>query len=562
MQPSESAEFVLSPVPPGRNGLMTALVAAAPSLPKDIADLGDVDALYAAVCSRDSRFAGRFYVGVRTTGIYCRPGCPAKIPRRENIVFYRSAAAAQEAGFRACLRCRPETLPGTPAWRGTSATVGRAVKRILATAGRENADGHGTADPAPASVMALAERAGVGPRHLRRLFVAHVGASPSRVARARRLDLAEDMIRNTSKSMADIAFESGFASVRRFNEAIREAFGKAPGELRREAKEPAGETTSKASRVLHPDGLSLRLSYRPPFDAAALFAFLAARAVEGVELVGSAEDHEGDPDHLYRRTFELPNRSGTVGVLEVTHEAARRALRVRLLHPRVAEPVELASRVERLFDLKANPARIAERLGSDPLLGALVAGRPGLRVPGAWDPFELAVRAVLGQVVSVRMARTFANRFVATFGRALPKECRVDGALTHLFPNPQDLAGVEASRVAAIGIPKSRAGAILAIAEAARSGLLRFGPEARLETIVERLVQLPGVGPWTAQYIAMRAYGEPDAFPSGDLVVQQVLGRERKEKTRVSAAEAEQRAEPWRPFRAYATLHLWMASAP
>lgn len=469
----------------------------------------------AAFLGRDRRFAGRFYAGVTSTGIYCRPGCPAPLPKPRNVLFFRCAAAAEEAGFRACLRCRPETAPGTPAWAGTSATVARALRQIEA----------GLADDAP--LGSLAARLGVGERHLRRLFAEHLGASPVAIARTRRLHFARRLLDDASLRMSDVALAAGYSSVRRFNEAMRAAFGVPPGQLRR-------STETAAARA----GLSLSLPFRPPFDGAALLAFLAKRAVPGVEEVSGG---------VYRRTAEV---GGTAGIVEAQVDESRGILSLRLFGLGTASALEATRRAGRLFDLDADPATIATHLGSDPLLAPLVARRPGLRVPGAWDPFETAVRTILGQQVSVKAARTLAARLASRFGRALPAGIAREG-LTRLFPRAEELAEAD---VASIGLTSRRADTLRVLAREVALGRVDLGPAASLDEAEARLAGVPGIGPWTAQVIALRALGEPDALPAGDLGLRKALAQGGSLPT-VAAVEA--RARGWRPWRAYALIHLW-----
>ena len=476
----------------------------------------DRDSCLAAFLGRDRRFAGRFYAAVTTTGVYCRPGCPAPLPKPRNVRFFRCAAAAEEAGFRACRRCRPETAPGTPAWSGSSATVARALRQIEA----------GLADDAP--LGALAARLGVGERQLRRLFAEHLGASPVAVARTRRLHFARRLLDDTSLRMSDVALAAGYSSVRRFNEAMKAAFGVPPTELRRAA--PA--TTAPGA------GMTLRLPFRLPFDAGSLLAFLAARAVPGVEEV---------EDGSYRRTARL---AGSAGVIEATPEEGHGAIVLRLRGLSAASALEASRRAARLFDLEADPGAIAAHLAADPLLGPLVARRPGLRVPGAWDPFETAVRTVLGQQVSVRAARTLAGRLVERFGSELPASA-ARGRLSRLFPGAEALAEAD---VASIGIPRRRGETIRTLAREVALGRLDLGPAASLLDAETRLARIPGIGSWTTQAIALRSLGEPDAFPAGDLGVRKALAAGGP---LPSEAAVTSRARAWRPWRAYALVHLW-----
>ena len=452
-----------------------------------------------AARSRDPRFDGRFFIGVKTTGIYCRPICPAPAPRRENVTYYPTAAAAAAAGLRPCLRCRPEAAPGTPAWMGTSAIVGRALRLI----------GEGALDEA--GVEQLAERVGVTDRHLRRLFLAHLGATPLDVAITRRLHFAKKLIDETTLPFTEVALASGFGSVRRFNGAIQRTYARTPSALRR-LRRPAAE---------EPHCFRFRLAYRPPYDWEALLAFLRARAIPGVETADASS---------YRRTIELGGLAGRI-VVRPAPEGPALEVEVQFGDPR--RLLAIVERVRRVFDLGADPAVIASHLGGDRLLGPLLARHPGLRAPGAWDPFELAVRAILGQQISVAAASTMAGRLAARFGAPglAPGE--------RLFPGPDRLAQAPIEEV---GVVRVRAEAIRALARAAAGGAL----PASLQSI-------HGVGEWTEQYVALRAQGDTDAFPSGDLVLRRVAGAR-------SARELEQRAEAWRPWRAYAVILLWQGA--
>jgi AraC family transcriptional regulator, regulatory protein of adaptative response / DNA-3-methyladenine glycosylase II len=469
-----------------------------------------------AILSRDGRFAGRFFVGVATTGVYCRPGCPAPLPKPKNMRFYAYAAAAEDAGFRPCRRCRPETAPGSPVWDGTSATVSRALKRIF------DGDGH-------ESVEALAERLGLGSRHLRRLFAEHVGASPASLQRTHRVHFARRLLDETSLPVTEVAFAAGFESVRRFNDAIRATFHRAPRELRKQA---AADGERRAG-----DFLRLKLPVRLPFEAPALFAFLKERTLPGVETVHGL---------TYARSIEHRDRTGT---LSVSYESGRSFLDLSVNFAPGPDLLDLVHRAGRIFDIDADPLAIAEVLRRDPLLAPLVKASPGLRVPGAWDPFELAVRAILGQQVSVRGARTLAGRLVAAFGRPLSGG-GADG-LTHFFPSPAALAAADLSR---IGLPGARAAAIRTLAAAVHARTIELAAPRGLDDFERRLSKLPGIGPWTAQYVALRAFGEPDAFPAGDLGLRRALEAAH---VPADATSLGLRAAAWSPFRAYATLHLW-----
>ncbi|WP_309646418.1 AlkA N-terminal domain-containing protein [Phenylobacterium sp.] len=481
----------------------------------------DDDACYRAFQTRDVRFDGRIFSGVRTTGIYCRPVCPARIPKRENMSFYRSAAAAQEAGFRPCLRCRPETSPDLGSWRGTSNTVSRALALIEA----------GAMDAG--DVDALAGRLGVGERQLRRLFQQHVGASPVAVAQTRRVLLAKQLLHETRLPMAEVALAAGFGSVRRFNETFQQLFGRPPGRLRRlgGADIAAGEGGAA----------TIKLPYRAPYDWPAMLAFLTARAIPGVEVV----TNQG-----YARALAVGDARGVVMV----ERGEGSYLKVTLRFPKVQVWPSIIARVRRVFDLAADPAIIEAHLSEDPVLAPLVAARPGLRAPGAWDGFELSVRAVLGQQITVHAARQLAGKITAAYGEPLLDEAANRMGLTHFFPTPERLAQVD---VETLAMPRARGRALVGLAVAAAADPDLFGTRRSLDEAVAALRALPGIGEWTAQYIAMRALREPDAFPSADIGLMRAL--ETPDGVRPTPAELLARAERWRPWRAYAASHLWAA---
>jgi len=471
----------------------------------------DEEVCYRAVRSRDRRFEGRFIVAVETTGVYCRPGCPARTPSRRNVRFLPTPAAAEEAGFRACMKCRPDASPDSAAWLGTSATVARALRLI-----DEGGLGSG--------VDALAGRLGMGGRHLRRLFTEQLGAPPRAIARTRKVHFARKLLEETRLPMGAVARSAGFRSLRRFNAAMKEAFGRPPRELRglngrrRVGPAPARE-------------LELCLPYRPPFDWDSLISFLAMRAIPGVEVV------DGDS---YRRTVKVAGREGTIRVSQLRGKQAL-GLSVSLeVGPGLDK---LVRRVRRLFDLDSDPDRIARDLRRDPALAPLVAAFPGLRVPGAWDGFETSVRAILGQQVSVKGATTLSGRLVEAHGERMAGGA--DG-LTHHFPAPAVLSRTDLTK---LGLPAARGRAINALAAAVRTRAISLDAGADLASAVSEMCGLEGIGPWTANYIAMRALGEPDAFPLGDLGLRQALG--------LAPAALEKRAEAWRPWRAYATMYLW-----
>lgn len=487
----------------------------------------DRDVCYRALRARDARFDGRIFVGVRTTGIYCRPICPARTPKLENVEFYPSAAAAQEAGFRPCLRCRPESSPDLAAWRGTSSTVARALGLIA----------EGALDRDDADVEQLALRLGIGERQLRRLFVQHLGASPIAVAQTRRVLFAKQLIHETRMSMTAIAEAAGFGSVRRFNATFRGLYGRSPSALRR---------TSEAAGADRLATITLKLGYVPPYDWEAMSAFLAARAIAGVEVVEAER---------YRRTFALDGAHGTI---EVVPLAGRAALAVAIRCANVRALPSIVARVRRVFDLGADVSAINAQLAGDAFLAPLVAARPGLRVPGAWDGFELAVRAVLGQQITVGAARMLAGKLVAAYGETLEAALAEEGSgLTHVFPTPARLAGAP---LAALGMPRARAATLAALAASAADDPRLFERARDLDAAIARLRALPGIGDWTAHYVAMRALREPDAFPASDLGLLRAMAS--ADGTRPTAAALASRAEAWRPWRAYAAQHLWTADAP
>ncbi|HVK89839.1 MAG TPA: AlkA N-terminal domain-containing protein [Mycoplana sp.] len=480
---------------------------------------------YRALQSRDPRFDGRIFVGVTTTGIYCRPICPARTPKFENCRFFASAAAAQEAGLRPCLRCRPETAPDLAFWHGTSNTVSRALG-LIAEGGMDSDTG----------VERLAERLGIGDRQLRRLFKQHLGASPIAVAQTRRVLFAKQLIQETRLPMTEIAFAAGFGSVRRFNETFQTLFRRPPRELRRGSAQELPEGTVNEA------GVTLRVRYRPPYDWHSMLAFLEARAIEGVESV---------TEGTYRRTFF---HGGECGVVEIRHEPTRQNLAVTVRFPSVRALPQILTRVRRVFDVGADIETIGTHLARDPFLATLLAQRPGLRAPGAWDGFELAVRAVLGQQITVVAARRLAGQLVALCGKRLP--AGTDDALTHCFPSADLVAAADLSQ---LGMPTARKTALRAIAEAALADSTLFQSLGSVEEGVARLRSIRGIGDWTAHYIALRALRETDAFPATDIGL--LRGAADEAGSRPTSAQLLERAEKWRPWRAYAAQHLWAADA-
>jgi AraC family transcriptional regulator, regulatory protein of adaptative response / DNA-3-methyladenine glycosylase II len=469
--------------------------------------------------SRDARFDGQFYVGVKTTGIYCRPICPANAPKRENVAFFPSAAAAGEAGFRPCLRCRPESAPGTPAWSGTSTTVRRGLRLI---SGGALDDGN---------VEGLADRLGVTSRHLRRLFSKHLGASPLAVAHTQRLHFAKRLIDETALPMHHISSAAGYGSVRRFNDAFRNTYGRAPGELRK-----AGDESELAGRKAT---LTVRLPYRSPFDWGAMLAFFSHRATPGVEQVVG---------QVYRRTVSHDDEHG---IVEIQPDRRDGYLSLTLVGVDTGAIFEIVQCARDVFDLDAPALEIGAVLGKDQLLHGLLKQVPGVRVPGAWDGFELTVRAILGQQISVKAATTIAGRIAARYGERLMLTVVDDSpGLSRIFPTPERLVR---ARFNNLGLVKRRADTIRRTARAVLNGALKFDAIQDPAGFCDSLKSIRGIGDWTAQYVAMRALKNPDAFPASDLGLIKAI----RFPDRVTPKELETRAEDWRPWRAYAAMLLW-----
>ena len=505
----------------------------------------DDEQQYAAASSRDARFDGVFFTAVRTTGIYCRPSCPAMTPRRENVVFYPTAAAAQQAGFRACKRCRPDASPGSPEWNVRSDVAGRAMRLIA----------DGAVDRS--GVSGLAASLGYSSRQVGRLLTAEVGAGPLALARAQRARTARVLVETTSLPMGDIAFAAGFTSIRQFDATMLEVYDTAPSVLRERAMRRDKPALVKAGTGV----LRLRLAFRPPIDLSRMLGYLAARAIPGVEVASPRE---------YKRIISLPNGSGLLSLRPVSGASW---VECSLALSDLRDVTAAAQRCRRLLDLDADPCAISGFFADDPVMGPLAADCPGRRAVGAVDGNEIAMRAVLGQQVSVAAARRLAARLVALCGTPLPASVDVagfcdvvgrgapadappadgvpaadaPGGLTHAFPDAATIAGLDP---ATLPMPLARGRALVTLASALASGDISLDPGADREEAGARLVALPGIGPWTAGYIRMRALSDPDVFLPGDVGVARAL---RGLTGSLSAAER------WRPWRSYATHHLWAA---
>ncbi len=496
----------------------------------------DDEQRYQAAVSKDARFDGVFFIAVTSTGIYCRPSCPAITPKRSNMRFYRSAAAAQEAGFRACKRCRPDASAGSPEWNIRADVVGRAMRLI--------ADGVVDRE----GVAGLAARLGYEQRQVRRLVTAELGAGPLAIARAQRAQTARVLTETTRLPLSEIAFAAGFASIRQFNATMREVFAVTPTELRRIKGGRGGGTQGGrggGTVAGAPGVIRLRLPYRPPIDLERMLAFLTARAIPGVESAG--EDG-------YRRTILLPHGTGIISLRPSAGPGATVShVECELRLTDLRDLTAAVQRCRRMLDLDADPAPIAAALAADRILGPLAAAHPGRRVPGHLDGDELAIRAVLGQQVSVAAARRLGTRLAAAYGKPLEQP---DGTLTHCFPTAQTFAAADP---AALPMPRARASALVGLAAALASGELSLDPGADRDRAQAQLLALPGIGPWTASYIRMRALSDPDAFMPSDTGVLDALARlgalpDGPGAGRQGVAAL---AESWRPWRSYAVQHLW-----
>lgn len=474
---------------------------------------------YRILESRDRRYDGIFYVGVASTGIYCRPSCPARTPRRSQVRFFATGAAAQEAGFRACKRCRPDASPGSPEWNLRADVAGRAMRLILD--GVVDRDG----------VEGLAGQLGYSTRQLNRVLVAEVGAGALALARAQRAQTARVLLQTTKLPVAEVAFASGFSSIRQCNATMREVFAETPSALR-EAKAHWRDDRPKGV-------IRLRLAYREPFDYVAMLRFLGDRAVPGVEAVAGLR---------YMRVLALPHGLGIATVQPAKVHASSAYLHCDLQLADVRDLAAATERMRRLFDLDADSLRVAEALGRDQALGPFVRRQPGLRLPGAVDGAELAVRAVLGQQISVAGARTLAGRLTEAYGEPLAYP---QGPLTHAFPTAPAIAALDP---ATLPMPRQRAQTLVALAQAIAQGTIELHQGADRDEVSRRLLALRGIGPWTVQYVRMRALGDPDAFLPSDLGVRRALTRLGLAGDAESAARG---AETWRPWRAYAVRYLW-----
>ncbi len=485
----------------------------------------DAESSYRAVKARDRRFDGVFYTAVRTTGIYCRPSCPARTPAFRNVSFHPSAAAAQAAGYRACKRCLPDATPGSPDWDVAADAAGRAMRLI--------ADGVVDREGVPG----LAAHVGYTSRHLTRLLTAELGAGPLALARAKRAQTARVLIETTDLTYADTAFAAGFSSVRQFNETIREVYATTPSDLRGRRRGGAATTGS----------VTMRLAVRTPYAGSALLGFLATRAIPGVEAAS---------DRWYARTLALPHGAGAVRleVPDVTCPGETAFATATFALDDLRDTAAAVERVRRMLDADCDPVAVDDAFAGDPVIGPLVRGRPGLRVPGHVDGHEIAVRAVLGQQVSVAGARTVAARLTQAHGRPVPGAGVIDPGLTHLFPDAATLAALDPEQ---LPMPRARGRALVGLCAALAEGSIALDRGSDRDDVRRSLLALPGIGPWTADYIALRALGHPDVFLPTDIGIRDALTGLGQD-----PARAADLAERWRPWRSYAQLHLWQTLAP
>lgn len=501
--------------------------------PLGVAPALDFDACYRAIAGRESRWDGRIYLGVASTGIYCRPSCPARKPLPENCRFFSTAAACVAAGFRACKRCRPDALPGTRDWDARGDLAARAVRRIR----------DGAIDTA--GVAGLARELSVSERHLRRVLIEEIGASPLQLARTRRAHAARTLIEQTDLPLGDIAFAAGFGSLRQFGDAMREEFGAAPSELRRPRSAAVRPDASDAGSGPNSDErprLALQLRTRAPYDTAGIQAFLAAHAIPGRDAI--------DPGGRTAHAIDVPGGTALARIdwPGVRESAGSAMIPVSLSLPGLADTMPAITTVRRLLDLDADPAQIAEALGGDPLLAPLLELRPGLRLPGARNPLEFALGTVLGQQVSLAAARTLQGRLAARFASD-PASAQASAPGFVSAPDIARIAATPVDGLRELGLNGARAETLRTVALALEAGL-DLGPGADRELARAELAALRGIGPWSVELIAMRALGDPDAFPAGDLILRRALGTATDRRTC-------ELAEPWRPFRGYATQHLW-----
>ncbi|MFT4082426.1 MAG: Ada metal-binding domain-containing protein [Nocardioides sp.] len=487
----------------------------------------DTDACYRATASRDRRFDGVFYIAVRTTGIYCRPSCPARTPALANVTFHRTAAAAQSAGYRACKRCQPDATPGSPEWDVAADLAGRAMRLIAdGVVDRDGVDG-------------LARRVGYSPRHLTRLLTAELGAGPLALARARRAQTARTLVETTDLGFADIAFAAGFASVRQFNDTVREVYATTPTELRHRRRGPAPRT----------DGtLCLRLAVRTPFAGRSLHRFLASHAVPALELSSDQLDGSSQADRWFARTLDLPRGPGVVRLelKDLPQDGETGFVRATFRLADLRDTAVAVERARRMIDADCDPSAIAVAFADDPVLGPLAAARPGLRLPGTPDGFELAVRTMVGQQVSVAGARTVLGRIVAEHGIGFQAGT---AGLDRLFPTADRLAALDPE---SLPMPRARARGIIGLAGAVADGELVLDRGADRDETRRLMLALPGIGPWTADYVALRALGHPDVFLPGDLAIRRAL----------AAGPGTPDPARWRPWRSYALMHLWSSLEP
>lgn len=477
----------------------------------------DPRAAYQALLARDVRFDGVFYVGVTSTGIYCRPICPVKPPRAKNCRFFPSAAAAEKASFRPCMRCRPELAPGVAPVDSSSRIASGFMQGL-----EEGVAGEAF------NLETIAARLGLSSRQVRRITLKELGVTPIDIVQTRRLLLAKQLLTETRLSVIDVAFASGFSSLRRFNDAFRTQYRMPPTRLRKVAEERMNDKVAEST-------VTVRLGYRPPYAWDAMLEFLRRRRIDGVEEVDAC---------AYLRTV---CHSGRKGWIRVTHASKECVLKLDVSHTLIPCLPALLVRVRRMFDLSARPDLIAQHLQKDARLKKSVGACPGLRVPGAFDAFELTWRAILGQQITVAAATTLAGRFASAFGESVPN---LPLGLKYLSPSVDAIAQVDLAEMVGLGIIPARAAAIRAAARAFQSGTLQLDLGGDVQAMLARLVELPGIGPWTAHYIAMRALCWPDAFPPGDVGILRALGG-------VSPREAERQSEAWRPWRSYAVMHLW-----